>query len=698
MSAAATRLKQLGRSVGKHSDLALVAVSIIVIALMVLPVPFVVLDIMVAANIAFAIAMLLYSIYMASPASFSTFPSVLLITTLLRIALNVATTRQILLNENAGEIIATFGRLVVGGNLVVGLVVFIIITVIQFIVIAKGAERVAEVIARFTLDAIPGKQMSIDTDLRSGLISEEVARRRRHDVEQESTFFGAMDGAMKFVKGDAIAGIITVMVNLLGGIAIGVIVKGYDIGLAAQRYSILSIGEGLASQIPALFIALSAGLIVTRSSSSNSGPLAKAMTSQILSQPRALLMTGTVVSLFALVPGFPVVTFLVLGVAIAGLGAMILIHRRSAIDGASVGMESMAREGTADLYPIIDEATPPSFAALLIEVPTASLPLLSREELDIALLRLRRDLSLSFGLPFPGIRIRVNDKLEPLSYVISVLEVNAVRGQLREGSVLAFASAERLASLQIQVPDGPPVFMGAGVHWIALTARKIARQQGIACWSVTQLLVAHLETVIELHAHRLLGVQDVQALVTACAKEYPDLVREAMKIAPLPRLTKVLKGLSAEGVSLRNMRDILQVSLEVAGTEKSDEAVIERIRIVLGRAITYRFLQGQSKLSAYLIEPSTEDLVRRSITMSGQGVVAALSPANARALLDAIKRAVLHSRQNGRHEVIPLLAAADIRRPLRKLIEAELPWMAVISHEEIGSGIDVGSVAMIRIS
>jgi len=269
VNAVALRLNRIGAGVGRHSDLALVGLSIVVIALMVLPMPFALLDIMVATNIALAIAMLLYSIYMLSPVAFSTFPSVLLITTLLRIALNVATTRQILLNANAGEIIASFGRLVVGGSLVVGLVVFVIITVIQFIVIAKGAERVAEVIARFTLDAIPGKQMSIDSDLRSGLISEQIARQRRAEVEQESLFFGSMDGAMKFVKGDAIAGIIAVLVNLLGGIAIGVMIKGYDIGVAAERYSVLSIGEGLAAQIPALFISMSAGLIVTRTSSSH---------------------------------------------------------------------------------------------------------------------------------------------------------------------------------------------------------------------------------------------------------------------------------------------------------------------------------------------------------------------------------------------------------------------------------------------
>ncbi|QBE61946.1 flagellar biosynthesis protein FlhA [Pseudoduganella lutea] len=708
MNGVSRKLNRFGEGVGRHSDLALVGLSIVVIALMVLPIPFLLLDIMVALNIALSIAMLLYSIYMASPVAFSTFPSVLLITTLLRIALNVATTRQILLNANAGEIIASFGRLVVGGSLIVGLVVFTIITIIQFIVIAKGAERVAEVIARFTLDAIPGKQMSIDSDLRSGLISEQIARQRRAEVEQESLFFGSMDGAMKFVKGDAIAGIIAVLVNLIGGIAIGVMIKGHDIGTAAELYSVLTIGEGLAAQIPALFISMAAGLIVTRTSSSQAGSLAGSITTQVLSQPRALMLTGAVVALFALVPGFPALTFLALGGTISALGAMLTLRRRRAVEGAGTGIVSMAREGSGELHPIVDESVPPVFSALLFEIPRAVLPLLSREELDTALTRLRRDLSLNLGLPFPGVRIRIDETLPALRYNISVLEVRAVGGTLCADAVLAFASRERLASLGVAPIDAPPVFLGAGAHWVAAQGAKLLRQHGVATWSASRLLVAHLETVVTLHAHRLLGMQDAQSLVTACAREYPDLVREAIKVVPLPRLTRMLRSLCAEGVSLRNMRDILQVALENGAAEKNDEIIVERIRAALGRSISSRYIResgdamhgkqdkGGASLDAYLMDPGAEERIRASLTMSGNGLVAALAPPEARALVDSVRRAVQQQRQGGQREPLPLVVAADIRRPLRKLIELELPWLPVLSFAEVDAGVDITPLSMIH--
>lgn len=691
-----SRLLKIAAGVGQHSDLALVGLSVVVIALMVLPMPLVVLDAFIAANITFSIALLLYGIYMSSSVAFSTFPSLLLITTLLRISLNVATTRQILLNANAGEIIATFGKLVVGGSLIVGIVIFIIITVVQFIVVAKGAERVAEVIARFTLDAIPGKQMSIDSDLRAGLISEEEARRRRRDVENESRFFGAMDGAMKFVKGDAIAAIVIVLVNLIGGMAIGILVHDLNASVALQRYAVLSIGEGLAAQIPALFIALAAGVIVTRSSSGDGGPLAGAITAQILSQPRAMILTGFVVSLFALVPGFPRFTFMALGLSIAGIGGFIMVRSRKAVDSHSPGVASMSREGSIDLHPIIDEAVPPTFAVLLIELSPDAVDLLSREELDAGLLRLRRTLSLGLGLPFPGVRIRVNQDLASLHYVISVLEVPTARGSLRSESVLAFASAEALDKLRLTYHKDPTSFVGEGVHWVGQQNLSMLRQKGIDYWTATGMLVYHLDAIIQLYPHRLLGVQDIQALVLACGKQYPDLVREAMKVIPLPRLTKVMKGLASEGISLRNMRDILQVALESAGMEKDDEVVIERIRMALSSAITFRFTQGDSKIDAYVIEPSTEEVLRKSITMSGAGAVVALSPSSAKALIDQIKQAVMSYKQTGVRDQVPVLTAADLRRPLRKLIETDLPWLAVISHDEVATGVSVEPVAVIR--
>jgi len=681
----------------RWGDLLLVVFSITVIALMVLPMPPVLLDALIAANLAFAIGLLLYSLYMNSPVAFSTFPSVLLITTLLRIAINVATTRQILLHANGGDIIATFGKLVVGGSLAVGLVVFIIVTVVQFIVIAKGAERVAEVIARFTLDAIPGKQMSIDSDLRAGLISEEEARRRRRDLENESRFLGAMDGAMKFVKGDAIASIVIILVNLLGGLAIGILVHDMSAGMAAKRYSVLSVGEGLAAQIPALFIALSAGIIVTRNSSDDSKPLAGAIGQQIVSQPRALILTGAVVALFSLVPGFPLVIFASLGGAIAMAGAAILARSLRSVDARQPGLSSMSREGSKDLHPIVDDGVSPAFSTLLIELAPASIDLLSRDALDAALTRLRRVMSLGPGLPFPGVRIRANASMPVGEYGISVLETPAARGSFLPGHLLVLAGEQALAQAGIAGVRAPVAFVGEHGRWVKTSQRTALTQRGIACWTLADLLIHHLEDVIERHSHRILGLQDAQALVQACAKEYPDLVREAMKVVPLPRLTRLLKGLAAEGISLRHMRDILQAAQEHAGSERNDELVIERIRTGLSQVITHRFTQGLGQLDVVMLDPAAEQQVRSALLMTAAGVEAALAAEQARALIVQLRSTLERPAIAERRGQVPLLTSADVRRPMRRLLAADMPWLQVISHEEVAPGTRVNSLGVIRL-
>jgi len=396
------------------------------------------------------------------------------------------------------------------------------------------------------------------------------------------------------------------------------------------------------------------------------------------------------------VPGFPALTFLALGGAIAALGAMLLLRRRRAVEGKDAGLGSMAREGSGELHPIVDESVPPVFSALLIEMPRAALPLLSREELDRALTRLRRDLSLNPGLPFPGVRIRLDETLPALHYGISVLEVRAVGGALCAGCLLAFASRERLVSLGVPLVAGPDVFIGAGAHWVAANAARTLAQQGVATWSASQLLVAHLETVVMVHAHRLLGMQDAQALVSACAREYPDLVREAMKVVPLPRLTRMLKSLCAEGVSLRNMRDILQVALEHGAAEKNDEVIVERIRAALGRAISSRYLKEAGRLRAWVMDPGVEERVRASLAMGGNGLVAALAPPDAKSLVEQVRRAVMQQREKGQADAAPLVVAADIRRPLRKLVEGELPWLPVLSFAEVDAGVEVVPLSVIR--
>jgi len=678
---------------GRHSDLVLVLLCVIVVALMVLPIAPALLDLLIAVNLACAIALLLYSLYVSSPVALSTFPSLLLITTLLRIAINVASTRQILMHGRAGEIIATFGKLVMGGSIAIGLVVFAIITVVQFIVIAKGAERVAEVIARFTLDAIPGKQMSIDSDLRAGLISEDEARSRRRDVDRESRFYGAMDGAMKFVKGDAIAGIVIILVNLIGGLAIGILVHELDAGTAAHRYSVLSVGEGLSAQIPALFIALAAAIIVTRSSSSEGEPLSRSVLQQITAQPRALMLSGAVVCLFALVPGFPRLTFGLLGLAVIAIGLLLGRQARLRVDADAPGLLSMARDGAVDPPPLLDSSLRPAFANLLIELPPTLLQELSREDLDLALQRMRSDLHHGLGLPFPGLRIRVNRRLQPRQYALRLLEVPSAEGEVLPGHVLAFThegSAPGAAS------DGPATFVGPGTAWVPRSRRREAEQRGLACWSITELIVYHLEAISQLYPHRLLGLQETQSLMQACAKDYPDLSREALKVLPLPRLMQLLQALVQEGVSLRHLRDILHVAVAHGGSEKNDETLIARMRTALAPALTAQHRQADGRISAFVLDPQCEEQLRRSISLSANGPVAELPAEQLRTLIERIQDAVLGLPAALARDRVPLLAAADVRRVLRRLIEHELPWLPVLSYDELLPGSSVDTLCVLR--
>jgi type III secretion protein V len=621
----------------RYGDLALVIGVVMIVALMVLPLPPLLVDLLVALNICCGVLLLLVAMYVRSPLEFSVFPSVLLITTLFRLALSIATTRMILLDAHAGHIIDTFGRMVAGGNLVVGLVVFLIITVVQFIVIAKGAERVAEVAARFTLDAMPGKQLSIDSDLRSGLIDKDEARRKRRELELESKLHGSLDGAMKFVKGDAIASIVIVVINLLGGLAIGTLQKDMTLGSAMHTYSILTIGDGLVTQIPALLGAMAAGLIVTRATDEERDRhLSDAIGRQIAAKPRVLMVAGGLCVLLALVPGFPAGVFLLLAVLMLGAGVLLTPLLREAL-GARLrpAVRSVSRR-EASVPAVLATAAPEvrPTVPLLLELPREALDARTAQDLLHELSGVLDRFQLQLGLLLPRIAVHpaapAADEPTAGGWRLLAYEVPIAHGQL---------------------PD-------------AATA-PLATQLAEAC-----------HQALRRHATLFLGTQETNALLMRASADYPDVVKEVLRALPLARLAEILRRLVEEEVPVRNQRDILEALADAAQREKDVFALTEMARIALRRHTSHRIAPG-GELRALLLEPALEEQLRAAVRVAGGQSQLALDPADAQAAIQRLAQAVRS------WQPAAIVTAVDLRRHVRKLIEAECFDTPVLSFHEL---------------
>jgi len=624
----------------RYSDLLLVAGVVAIVALMVLPLPPLMIDVLVAVNIAFGLMLLLVGIYISSPLEFSVFPSVLLITTLFRLSLAIATTRMILLHGHAGHIIDTFGKMVAGGNLVVGLVVFLIITVVQFIVIAKGAERVAEVAARFSLDAMPGKQLSIDSDLRSGLIDKEEAKRKRRELELESKLHGSLDGAMKFVKGDAIAGIVIIVINLLGGLGVGVLQQGLDMGTAMLRYSILTIGDGMVSQIPALLGAMSAGLIVTRTTDSeHDRHLGDAIRKQLIAKPRVLMVCGGLCLLFAMVPGFPVAVFVALGLAVGLAGVMATPLLRARVNrfvrpARDAVTSSRKREAEEQ---VLATALPESRPAvpLLLELPASALKGDSGAQLVRALQEVLEHYQLTLGLPLPRI------------------SVHGCMPALADGQAGQEAPAWRLMAFEVPIAQGE------------------LPQEHLA-----EALAEATRQALRRHAPLFIGIQETSALLTRAAAEYPDVVKEVLRALPMQRVAEILRRLVEEEVPIRHLRDVLETLADVGQREKDVHTLSEYARIALKRQISYRHAP-HGHLRALLLMPELENQLRDAVRVSNGVYQLALDPATAQSVLDAFNAAIREHRPD------VIVAAVDLRRHLRKLIEPDAFDTPVLSYQEL---------------
>lgn len=659
-------MKTLNRwlqGIAARQDVILAAMLLLAIFMMIVPLPTLLVDVLIAINLTLSITLLMMAVYIREPMEFSAFPAVLLITTLYRLALTISTSRLILLQHDAGEIVYTFGNFAVGGNLAVGLIVFAIITVVQFIVITKGSERVAEVSARFSLDGMPGKQMSIDGDMRAGIIDANEARRQRAMVQKESQLYGAMDGAMKFVKGDAIASIIVILVNIFGGIGVGVFMHDMSAGEAASTYAILSVGDGLIAQIPALLISIAAGIIVTRVPGEQRRNLASELSEQILRQRQALWIVSAVLVLFACLPGFPTLVFISLAALVAGITYWLSREGGSSAAAAQLHGD----EASADSAPLTIGATP-----LLLRLS----PDEARDgQLRQALSALRLDKLEQLGLPLPDIQLQGDPSLAPGHFSLLLYQEPILSLALPPLPLLDLASPE---IKQVSQRDPLP-FGGLTLQWVSPDQVATISGMGLQCHQGQARIVHLVSVALDRYGAELIGVQEARYLMDQMEQRYGELVKELQRQLPVARVADVLQRLVAEGVSVRDLRAIFEALVEWAPREKDPVMLAEYARLALRRHIVGRQRRGQPWVRAWLVGGHIEQLMRESIRQTSAGSYSALSPEENQAILGEIRSALARTGGPG----TALVTAIDVRRFIRKLIEKDLFTTPVLSFQEI---------------
>ena len=648
------------------------ALVVSVVAMMIVPLPTWLLDVLITLNLALSVTMLLAAAYARDALSIATFPTLLVLTTLYRLALNVSTTRLILLQADAGQVVRAFGTFVVRGDYVVGAAVFLILTIVQYVVISRGAERVAEVAARFTLDAMPGKQLAIDADLRAGAIDAEEARRRRAALSREAQLFGALDGAMRFVKGDAIAGILIVIISLIGGLIVGTLERGMEIGPAAKLYTLLTIGDGLVSQLPALLISTAAGLVVTRvASEEEGGALGADVVRQLLGRPVTLAIVAVLLVTLAVLPGMPLAPFLVVATPF-GLGAWVSFRRRPKGDAPPlVPVSPSAIEVAID--PSLDAATP---------------------DLDAALDAAARRVVDELGLPLQKLGRTVDVALPPRGYAVRLRGVPMADGVAPDGKLLAEATPERITALGIDAAAAQHPGSGAPAAWVPASSSARLSDAGIALLDTRACVAAALDGTLRRFAHELLGFDETQRLLDGLARTCPSLVREVVpKRVDVATLTDVLRRLLGEGVPIGDLRDVLEA---VAGTREPerDAAVLtERVRARLKRHITHRLARNK-RVEVLVLDPLVEEAVRGALRSTAFGQVLALEPSLAGDILAAVRRE-LEAREAAPSAPRVIVTSSELRRHVRRLVEGDHPDLAVITWQELNADVQVEPVGRI---
>jgi len=664
----------------------LVAVGLVgILMVMILPLPTMMLDLLLSLGITMSLVILLMSMYNTDPLEFSAFPSLLLLTTLYRLSLNIASTRLILLHGHegpgaVGKVIQSFGNFVVGGSFAVGLIIFLIMVLINFIVITKGSGRIAEVAARFTLDAMPGKQMAIDADLNAGLINEEMAKKRRAEISQQSEFYGSMDGASKFVRGEAVASIVIMIINILGGLFIGIFLQKMAIAQAAETYTLLTIGDGLVSQIPSLIISTSAGIIVSRAASEDS--MGKELIKQFGRQPQALAVSSGIILIFGLIPGLSHIPFLILGV---GMGWLAWIAFQSM--AAELTEDEIAAEKRKETAPPL--GSPETVEALLpldtleLEVGYGLIPLVDESQEGDLLERIRgirRQFAIDMGLIIPPLHVRDNLQIKPDEYVLLLKGVEIARGELMMGYFLAMDSGAAKRTIE-GIPTVEPAFKLPAL-WIADDKKDEAQLAGYTVVDPSTVVATHLTEVLRTHADELLGRQDTQKLLDNLAKNHPKVVEELVPgLLPLGKLQKVLQNLLRERVSIRNLLTIVETLADYAPMGKDPEILTEYVRQKLSRSIVSTMTDETGTLSVLTLTTQIEDLIRESVQATEQGSFLALDPNLGQKIIEAIQTNVDKIAQEGYQPIV--ITSPVVRRHLRRLIERFMPQVVVLSHNEL---------------
>jgi flagellar biosynthesis protein FlhA len=675
----------------RHPDILMSLAVVGVLMIMLLPLPRFALDILLAFNITLAIVVLLVGMQVRKPLEFSVFPSVLLMVTLFRLSLNIASTRLILLHGNegptaAGEVIRAFGNFVVGGSYTVGLVIFVILVVINFVVVTKGAGRIAEVAARFTLDAMPGKQMSIDADLNSGLINEAEARRRRKEVSEEADFYGAMDGASKFVRGDAIAAVIIILVNIIGGLTIGILQQGMSLASAAQNYTLLTVGEGLVAQVPALIISTAAGIVVTRAASD--GNLGHEIASQVFFSPKVLGTASVILLGLGVVPGLPHVAFLLLG----GLSGWLAYELNQQAQQPSVEVQAAAAKPA--------EPTPSVVPLDLMEVQVGYglIGLVDGDRGGALLDRikgLRRQVAAEMGFVVPPIHIRDNLQLRPNDYAVVLKGVELVRGEVLPGHVLAIDPGTARKGVVQGIPTKEPAF-GLPALWISEAGREPAQMAGYTVVDGSSAIATHLSEIIKRHAYELLGRQEVQALLEELGKVHPKLVEELVPaLLPLGAIVRILSNLLREGVPIRDLRTILEAVADHATVSKDTDSLTEAARQALARTITKQYLSPDGILPVISLDPRLDRALVEQVTANGQGAYWPVDPNVSQRLIGALKLAAERVAARGQQPII--LCSPILRRHIRRLTDRVLSTVPVLAPNEIDGMATIKAAETIRI-
>ena len=680
-------------AITRHSDIAFAFGLLGIIAMMVIPLPSWLLSLLIVTNIAAAVTILLIAIYTKQVLDFSVFPSLLLVVTLFRLAINIASTRLILLNGDAGSVIEAFGSFVIGGSIIVGIVIFLILLVVQFVVITNGASRVAEVAARFTLDAMPGKQMSIDADLNAGTISEGDARARRQQISAEADFYGAMDGASKFVKGDAIAGLIVVAINLIGGISIGVLQQGLSIGEAVSTFSLLTVGDGLVSQIPALLISTSTGLIVTRAASDTH--LASDIGNQLFGNPRALFIVAAVLAGFGIVPGLPLSPFLLLAAIMGSIAWFVRERQRARIDELAEAQETEVEEQAQSVDSVISIL---QLDPLEVEVGYALIPLVDDERGSNLLHRItiiRRQIAMELGIVVPMIRIRDNLQLPANTYVVKLRGIEIGRGELMVNQYMAMNSGLATEPLE-GIETVEPAF-GLPARWITEAEKQRAELLGYTVVDPPSVLTTHLSELVRRYAPELLSRQDTHALLQHLREEYPTVVEELIPgVLTVGEVQGVLQQLLSEGVSIRDLVTIAETLADLGRQTKDIDTLTEAVRSAVARQISMQHRDENGLVHAITLHPQLEQTLAAGLQQTESGMALVMDPELMQQLLARIATRMEDAATRGHQPV--LLTSARIRRPLRKLTARSLPTLAVLAYSEISQEVDVEAVGMVEVT